>query len=85
VGGPPAKNRVTTVGTAADSVKLPAALAGDQVVVINAAAANAMAVFPGTGDAINALSANASLSVAANKTVLFYCAVAGTWNSILTA
>src|SRR5262249_51571665 len=33
-------NRVTTVATAADSVKLPAALAGQSIVVINAAAAN---------------------------------------------
>ncbi len=78
-------NRVTTVGTAADSVKLPAAKAGASLSVINAAAANAMAVFPATGDAINALSANASLSVAANKTVMFECAVDGTWHSILTA
>lgn len=78
-------NRVTTVATAADSVLLPAAVAGEEIVVINAAAANAMAVFPASGDAINALSANSSLSVAANKTVLFVCAVAGTWNSVLTA
>ncbi len=78
-------NRVTTVGTAADSVKLPSAKAGASVVVINAAAANAMNVFPTSGDAINALAADAALSVAANKTVLFVCAVDGTWNSIVTA
>lgn len=78
-------NRVTTVATAADSVKLPLAVAGACVIVINAAAANAMAVFPQTGDIINALSANTSLSVAANKTIEFYCAVTGTWNSLLTA
>lgn len=78
-------NRVTTVVTAADSVQLPAALAGRRLVVINAAAANAMAVFPQTGEIINALAANASISLAANKTIEFYCAVAGTWNSLLTA
>jgi hypothetical protein len=39
-------NRVTTVGTAADSVLLPPARAGVRVVVINAAAANSMNVFP---------------------------------------
>lgn len=78
-------NRVTTVATAADSVQLPAATAGRVVTVINAAAANAMAVFPQTGEVINALSANASISVAANKTIQFFCAVDGTWNSILTA
>jgi len=78
-------NRVTTVATAADSVQLPAAIAGRVVTVINAAAANAMAVFPQTGEIINALAANASISVAANKVITFYCAVNGTWNSQLTA
>jgi len=78
-------NRVTTVTTAADSVQLPAATVGKVVTVINAAAANAMAVFPQTGEIINALAANASISVAANKTIMFFCAVAGTWNSLLTA
>jgi len=78
-------NRVTTVASAADSVQLPAATAGKQIVVINAAAANAMAVFPQTGEIINALAANASFSMAANKTAIFSCAVAGTWNAVLTA
>ena len=78
-------NRVTTVGSAGDSVKLPAATAGLNVVVINAAAANAMDVFPASGEAINALSADTAISVAANKVIMFFCAVAGTWNSVLTA
>jgi len=78
-------NRVTTVVTAADSVQLPAATAGKVITVINAAAANAMAVFPQTGEVINALAANASISVAADKTITFFCAIAGTWNSLLTA
>ena len=80
-----AVNRVTTVGTAADSVKLPPAVPGVSLVVINAAAANSMNVFPATGDAVNALSANAALAVAANKTVLLFCAVPGIWNAIVTA
>ena len=79
-------NRVTTVGTAADSVKLPKAVPGCQpLVVINAAAANSMNVFPASGDAVNALAADAAFAVAANKTVMFFCAVAGTWNTIVTA
>lgn len=78
-------SRVTTVASAADSVKLPAALPGMSMTVINAAAANAMTIYPASGEAINALSADAGLSVAANKTILFTCAVAGTWNSNLTA
>lgn len=78
-------NRVTTVASAADSVILPLATPGLEVVVINAAAANAMNVFPAVGDLINALSANTAISVVANKTMRFHCAVAGKWNTILTA
>lgn len=78
-------NRVNTVATGADSVLLPPAQPGTVVTVINAAASNAMAVFPSVGDLINALSANASLSVAANKTITFFCATPGKWNSQLTA
>jgi hypothetical protein len=74
-------NRVTTVATAADSVKLPSAVAGREVVVTNAAAANALNCFPDTGEIINALSANTALSIAANTTTVFFCSVNGTWNS----
>jgi hypothetical protein len=74
-------NRVTTVATTGDSVKLPAALAGESVVVINAASSNALNCFPASGDAINALSANTAISIAANSKLTFVCAVNGTWNS----
>jgi hypothetical protein len=78
-------NRVTTVATAADSVKLPAALAGSRVVVFNKAAVNSLNVFPNTGDIINALAANAAYAVAVTKGVEFVCMVNGTWDTILTA
>jgi hypothetical protein len=78
-------NRVTTVGTAADSVKLPPAIPGTDLFVVNAAAANSMNVFPQTGQYINALAVNTALAVAANKTVHFVCITAGTWNAIVTA
>lgn len=78
-------NRVTTVATAADSVRLPAAVAGSVVYVFNKAAANSLNVFPATGDAINALSANAAYALAATKGAQFVCMVNGTWDSILTA
>lgn len=82
----PAKmNRVTTVATAADSVKLPSAVAGLTIVAVNAAAANAMNVFPATGDSINALAANTAISVAANKVMMFFCVSPGVWHSVLTA
>lgn len=77
--------RVTTVAVAGDSLTLPKAVPGVSLVVINAAAANSMDVFPAVGDAINALTADAALAVAANKTVLLVCAVPGIWNAIVTA
>jgi len=80
-----AVSRVTTVASAADSVKLPPAVPGVSLVVVNAAAANSMNVFPSSGHAVNALSADAAFAMAANTTALFVCAVAGTWNAIVTA
>lgn len=78
-------NRITTVGTAADSVKMPPAVPGMTVTVSNAAAANSMNLFPATGEAINALAANAAFAIAANKTAELTCAVAGQWHALLTA
>lgn len=77
--------RVTTVAVAGDALTLPPAVPGMSLVVINAAAANSMDVFPAVGNSINALSGDAALAVAANKTVLLVCAVAGVWNAIVTA
>ncbi len=85
-------NRVTVVGTAADSVKLPFCGAttspngavlgpGSQVWVVNTAAAS-LNVFPNTGDAINALAANTAIAVATVTGKVFTCAVAGTWQSL---
>lgn len=75
-------NRVTTVTSAADSVKLPPAVAGIlPIVIANAAAANSMNVFPSSGDAINALGANAAFAVAAGVTRTFYCMVSGVWTT----
>lgn len=80
-----AMNRVTTVAAGGDSVKLPAAVAGESVLVVNAAAANAMDCFPASGEVINALTADTALSIIANSSVMFNCVVNGTWNTIVTA
>ena len=78
-------NRVVTVATAADSTLLPLAAPGIELTVINAHASNSMNVFPTSGDAINALSANAAFAVAAGKTVTFFTTVAGKWHTMLSA
>lgn len=75
-------NRVTTVATIGDSVKLPTSAVG-MVVVASNAGANAMDVFPATGDAINSLAANIALRINAGTTVSFWCSVAGAWHSQL--
>lgn len=63
-------NIVSTVATAADSVILPEAVAGQIVTVVNKGA-SALAVFPPVGGKINALSIDASLSVATSATTRF--------------
>lgn len=79
-------NRVVTVAAGADSVSLPASAPGMEVIVINAHASNAVAVFAlGTTDIINALSNSTAFSVTATKTCVFRCAVAGKWNTQLGA
>lgn len=78
-------NRFTTVVSAGDSGKLPAAVAGLQIVVYNAAAVNSMNMFPNTGDSINALAANAAFAVASGKNVAFGCPANGIWHAILSA
>jgi hypothetical protein len=82
---PAMQNRVTVVATAADSVVLPVAVAGMNIVVANAAATNSMNLFPNTGDQINALATNAAFAVAAGKTATLYSMVAGFWHAILSA
>ena len=77
-------NRVTVVATAGDSVRLPLAAPGMQIIVSNAGAA-AMSIWPGVGDAVNSLAANAAYALPVNKTAEFFSAAAGSWHSVLSA
>ena len=77
-------NRVTTVATAGDSVKLPVAAPGMQIIISNAAG-QSMSVWPGVGDAVNGGAANASYPIAAGKTVEFFSAASGFWHAVLSA
>lgn len=74
-------NRVTTVATIGDSVKLPTAVPGMMIVVKNAGA-NSMDVFPATGGTINALSANTAFAMAAAANAVFVCTLAGAWDTV---
>lgn len=73
-------NDVTTVTTAGDGVKLMAAVAGQRQTVRNSAS-NALAVYPATGDAINTLSANASITLQAGEEVEFTAIDGTTWRT----
>lgn len=75
-------NRITVVATAGDSVKLPPALAGMRVTVINSDAADSANVFPSTGDSINAIAANGAFALASTKTADFVCPVNGKWFTV---
>jgi hypothetical protein len=77
-------NEVTTVATAADSVKLPVATPGETVTAINTTA-TAMQVFGTTPDTINGVATGTGVSVPAGKTADFVCATAGAWRMQLGA
>jgi len=71
-------NEIATVATTGDSVKLLSAVAGLDVTVINNGA-NALDVFPNTGDQINALAVNVALSLAAGSSLIFKAYNATNW------
>lgn len=65
-------NVVTTVGTAGDSVKLPAgAVIGGAIIHVKNLGANSLNVFPSTGGAINALADNTAIAIAAGSALFF--------------
>lgn len=78
-------SRVNTVATAGDSVRLPPAVAGADMVVFNRAATNSMNVFPSTGNAIGAGAANAAYALASGRGARFVCVVDGSWDVLLGA
>ncbi|WP_332116063.1 hypothetical protein [Azorhizobium caulinodans] len=78
-------NHVTTVATAADSVKLPASAPGLVVHVINGAASNSMQVFGAGTDTINDVATATGVAQAAGKSATYVCPVAGKWYRVLSA
>jgi hypothetical protein len=80
-------NRVTTVTTANDAVRLPPSIVGLSITVSNAAVNN-LGVYPSSatqggvtgGDAINALAQNAVFAQATGVTV-YRCYTLGTWQT----
>jgi len=74
---------LVTDANATKGVVLPAASAGLVVIIKNADAANAvLKVYPASGDAINALAANASYDMAAKTSMLLVAYDATTWYTV---
>lgn len=78
-------NRITTVGTAGDSVKLPPSQPGIEIDVINDAASNSMQVYGSGTDTINDVATATGVAQAAGKSAAYYCPVAGKWYRNLSA
>ena len=78
-------NRVTTVGTNGDGVKLPTATAGLSILIINSDAAQTLKVWPNTSDAIDQGSANAvdADQIAPGRSRLYVAIDATDWYTAL--
>lgn len=72
---------LVSAGDGTKGVILPAAAAGKTAIVKNGAGA-VLKLYPATGDAINALSANASLNMAANTSAVLVAYNDTTWYSV---
>lgn len=77
-------NEVSICATGGDSTKLPAAVAGMEIVVINHGIA-AMDLFPASGDYINEAAVNTATSIAINATAICYCYADDYWEVVEVA
>lgn len=73
-------NRVVTVASPGDSVKLPNSVPGYEIEVINSGA-NPMQVFGIGTDVINGQTSTVGVSQLPNSVVLYICAASGFWHS----
>jgi hypothetical protein len=79
-GNSPGRSRVTTVGTAGDSIKLPPALPGLELVLVNHGL-NSVQVFGLDTDTIDDVAAATGVPQMPDSTTLYYCMNAGMWYS----
>lgn len=73
-------NNISTVATAGDSVKLPAAVAGKHVYIKNSGA-TALDIFPASSDSIDALAVNLAVRIQPGASIHFYAKDAIVWES----
>ena len=75
-------NQVATVANDNDAVTLPEAVVGRQCIVINNGA-NTLQVFPAADDSINALAADASVTIPAGESQIFEAISIVVWKTLL--
>lgn len=75
-------NRVSTVATAGNGVRLPASVAGKEIVVFNDTA-NAMQVYGASTDTIDGIATATGISQGAGAVTVYRCFVAGNWVALL--
>lgn len=76
---------ITVVATAADGIRLPPALVGMEISVVNSDAADAAQIFASGSDTINATAGATGVSLAAGAAVIFRCIKAGNWRRFVSA
>lgn len=80
-----AQVNITAVATAADGVKLPPAIAGMEISIVNSDAADAAQVFASGSDTMNATAGATGLSLAAGAAVIYRCIKTGNWRRFVSA
>lgn len=76
---------VSVIGTDADSVLMPPAVAGEVHIVANTDAAQSLQVFGAGTDTINGVATATGVAQAAGKAGIFICYATGAWLRILSA
>ena len=74
-------NKIDTVESPGDSVKMPRAKVGLSIIVNNSASANSVNVFPLENDKFEGLAVDIATALAAGSFIKLFCYVNGIWES----
>ena len=80
-----AQINITAVATANDGVKLPPAIAGMEISIVNSDAADAAQIFASGSDTINATAGAIGVSLAAGAAIILRCIKTGNWRRFVSA
>jgi len=76
---------ITAVATAADGIRLPPAVAGMEIAIVNSDAADAAQIFANGSDTINATAGATGVSLAAGAAIILRCIKTGNWRRFVSA